>query len=193
MGGGDGQCPGGREILQQPHGRQLDPPRTSREGGRRQPRRQAGEGEERVEAEAVVTEGAEPADVEPNEHAEGKRREQQGLDEQADRRPGGDRLSQQPVDREAERQDEGYPRQRAVGHDLDADPGGGERHGGPLQRRQPLAQEDEAEEHADQRARSEEHTSELQSLMRISYAVLCLKKKTKYDTQQSKQHTYTQT
>src|SRR3546814_10202009 len=29
-----------------------------------------------------------------------------------------------------------------------------------------------------QRARSEEHTSELQSLMRISYAVFCLKKKT---------------
>src|SRR3546814_6518286 len=28
-------------------------------------------------------------------------------------------------------------------------------------------------------ARSEEHTSELQSLMRISYAVFCLKKKTK--------------
>src|SRR3546814_5603625 len=27
--------------------------------------------------------------------------------------------------------------------------------------------------------RSEEHTSELQSLMRISYAVICLKKKTK--------------
>src|SRR3546814_4159779 len=34
-------------------------------------------------------------------------------------------------------------------------------------------------------ARSEEHTSELQSLMRISYAVFCLKKKTKY-----KIHTY---
>src|SRR3546814_7117412 len=32
-------------------------------------------------------------------------------------------------------------------------------------------------------ARSEEHTSELQSLMRISYAVFCLKKKTKkYET-----------
>src|SRR3546814_8710439 len=31
----------------------------------------------------------------------------------------------------------------------------------------------------DQRGRSEEHTSELQSLMRISYAVFCLKKKTK--------------
>src|SRR3546814_2893034 len=29
---------------------------------------------------------------------------------------------------------------------------------------------------ADRRARSEEHTSELQSLMRISYAVFCLKK-----------------
>src|SRR3546814_3690578 len=37
-----------------------------------------------------------------------------------------------------------------------------------------------------QRARSEEHTSELQSLMRISYAVFCLKKKTKiYNTQYS--------
>src|SRR3546814_3218815 len=30
----------------------------------------------------------------------------------------------------------------------------------------------------DERPRSEEHTSELQSLMRISYAVFCLKKKT---------------
>src|SRR3546814_6854584 len=32
-----------------------------------------------------------------------------------------------------------------------------------------------------QMVRSEEHTSELQSLMRISYAVFCLKKKTKHD------------
>src|SRR3546814_4456032 len=31
--------------------------------------------------------------------------------------------------------------------------------------------------------RSEEHTSELQSLMRISYAVFCLKKKTQKNTQ----------
>src|SRR3546814_3922403 len=31
---------------------------------------------------------------------------------------------------------------------------------------------------SDSKARSEEHTSELQSLMRISYAVFCLKKKT---------------
>src|SRR3546814_5227470 len=33
------------------------------------------------------------------------------------------------------------------------------------------------------RARSEEHTSELQSLMRISYAVFCLKKKTQQNTE----------
>src|SRR3546814_3087671 len=32
-------------------------------------------------------------------------------------------------------------------------------------------------------ARSEEHTSELQSLMRISYAVFCLKKKTRHHRQ----------
>src|SRR3546814_4298533 len=31
------------------------------------------------------------------------------------------------------------------------------------------------------RSRSEEHTSELQSLMRISYAVFCLKKKKDYN------------
>src|SRR3546814_5906479 len=36
--------------------------------------------------------------------------------------------------------------------------------------------------------RSEEHTSELQSLMRISYAVFCLKKKKK--TEQQKNHTH---
>src|SRR3546814_8700408 len=37
-------------------------------------------------------------------------------------------------------------------------------------------------------ARSEEHTSELQSLMRISYAVFCLKKKKKerHQTQENK-------
>src|SRR3546814_6031661 len=35
--------------------------------------------------------------------------------------------------------------------------------------------------------RSEEHTSELQSLMRISYAVCCLKKKRKKKTAQSKE------
>src|SRR3546814_6466601 len=34
--------------------------------------------------------------------------------------------------------------------------------------------------------RSEEHTSELQSLMRISYAVFCLKKKTYHNTKATK-------
>src|SRR3546814_4268262 len=38
-----------------------------------------------------------------------------------------------------------------------------------------------------QNARSEEHTSELQSLMRISYAVFCLKKK--INNNQNKKHT----
>src|SRR3546814_3149400 len=36
--------------------------------------------------------------------------------------------------------------------------------------------------------RSEEHTSELQSLMRSSYAVFCLKKKTKQNTQEMRQN-----
>src|SRR3546814_4441497 len=36
--------------------------------------------------------------------------------------------------------------------------------------------------------RSEEHTSELQSLMRISYAVFCLKKKNNQDSQQTTDH-----
>src|SRR3546814_7346329 len=34
----------------------------------------------------------------------------------------------------------------------------------------------DAPSHAERRVRSEEHTSELQSLMRITYAVFCLKK-----------------
>src|SRR3546814_4547288 len=37
--------------------------------------------------------------------------------------------------------------------------------------------------------RSEEHTSELQSLMRISYAVFCLKKKKKKNTQKRTKRT----
>src|SRR3546814_8705585 len=37
-------------------------------------------------------------------------------------------------------------------------------------------------------ARSEEHTSELQSLMRISYAVFCLKKKNNNSNIQNKQY-----
>src|SRR3546814_1821395 len=37
--------------------------------------------------------------------------------------------------------------------------------------------------------RSEEHTSELQSLMRISYAVFCLKKKTKQSNNNTNNYT----
>src|SRR3546814_7353356 len=40
------------------------------------------------------------------------------------------------------------------------------------------------------RHRSEEHTSELQSLMRISYAVFCLKKKTTHLTSTHTQHSH---
>src|SRR3546814_1002260 len=39
--------------------------------------------------------------------------------------------------------------------------------------------------------RSEEHTSELQSLMRISYAVFCLKKKNTHNTNTPAYNTYT--
>src|SRR3546814_1516489 len=49
--------------------------------------------------------------------------------------------------------------------------------------------------HIDQKSRSEEHTSELQSLMRISYAVFCLKKKKQHKKKRNKikdQLTYTQ-
>src|SRR3546814_6994948 len=41
------------------------------------------------------------------------------------------------------------------------------------------------------RVRSEEHTSELQSLMRISYAVFCLKKKKKKKIHQNKTQSQT--
>src|SRR3546814_8368115 len=44
--------------------------------------------------------------------------------------------------------------------------------------------------HASLRGRSEEHTSELQTLMRISYAVFCLKKKNKENTQKYNNYTH---
>src|SRR3546814_3754242 len=88
---------------------------------------------------------------------------------------------------------EGHPehfREQSVEH---AD--GGDGHGqetGPARRRPRFVAggeggRDEAgnagEEEADDRdQRSEEHTSELQSLMRISYAVFCLKKKKNKNT-----------
>src|SRR3546814_1428430 len=46
-----------------------------------------------------------------------------------------------------------------------------------------------AERHRHVVARSEAHTSELQSLMRISYAVFCLQTKTNHDTQTVKNPT----
>src|SRR3546814_1165790 len=59
---------------------------------------------------------------------------------------------------------------------LSGDPGHRQRTAGAV--RQPGAQAHLATGQGGlQRARSEEHTSELQSLMRISYAVFCLKKK----------------
>src|SRR3546814_2271062 len=56
---------------------------------------------------------------------------------------------------------------------------------GPARRRDGDPRRSRADRRARRaRRRSEEHTSELQSLMRISYAVFCLKKKknTMYDT-----------
>src|SRR3546814_8730576 len=47
----------------------------------------------------------------------------------------------------------------------------------PVRLHHPVARPDRARRHP--QGRSEEHTSELQSLMRISYAVFCLKKKRK--------------
>src|SRR3546814_1053801 len=42
---------------------------------------------------------------------------------------------------------------------------------------EPPVDQDDRQQTQEQEGRSEEHTSELQSLMRISYAVFCLKKK----------------
>src|SRR3546814_5505854 len=49
--------------------------------------------------------------------------------------------------------------------------------------------EAEPREDGSRRTRSEEHTSELQSLMRISYAVFCLKKKKHNSEPTPQQHT----
>src|SRR3546814_10650951 len=50
-------------------------------------------------------------------------------------------------------------------------------HVGPFEQHHGCAGENEKPEHPAADIRSEEHTSELQSLMRISYAVFCLKQK----------------
>src|SRR3546814_10575798 len=64
------------------------------------------------------------------------------------------------------RQDHGNRRDPGSARDLGAGEAAWRHHPSQMHRRPP-------------RARSEEHTSELQSLMRISYAVFCLQKKKK--------------
>src|SRR3546814_1807504 len=59
----------------------------------------------------------------------------------------------------------------------------------PKQRRPPMKGDRSMTKVALYARRSEEHTSELQSLMRISYAVFCLKKKN--NTTQTAKHTET--
>src|SRR3546814_5981668 len=57
---------------------------------------------------------------------------------------------------------------------------------------QPQQQEEDAEgDRCAESVRSEEHTSELQSLMRISYAVFCLKKKKTHTDNSSAQNKQT--
>src|SRR3546814_10445735 len=51
-----------------------------------------------------------------------------------------------------------------------------------------IAAADWAFSHGEPTGRSEEHTSELQSLMRISYAVFCLKKKKKRQKKKYSKH-----
>src|SRR3546814_9887611 len=61
----------------------------------------------------------------------------------------------------------------------------GRRHAGHLEARSARPLDPRADRVGGRPVRSEEHTSELQSLMRISYAVFCLKKKKKQSTEQN--------
>src|SRR3546814_4001861 len=67
-----------------------------------------------------------------------------------------------------------------------------DRHRGGRRRYQCVSRQSLLNREADALAagRSEEHTSELQSLMRISYAVFCLKKKNIKNTQTLRNHNY---
>src|SRR3546814_9546181 len=80
-----------------------------------------------------------------------------------------------------------------VGRDAECGAGTGERPGAGGPSQPPAARNRAggdraygAERDGDGTPRSEEHTSELQSLMRISYAVFCLKKKNTTDKQKTK-------
>src|SRR3546814_4247756 len=69
---------------------------------------------------------------------------------------------------------------RHAGHHLDRKTLGDaaeEVHEGAVEKGIALAERRDVAARREMAARSEEHTSELQSLMRISYAVFCLKKK----------------
>src|SRR3546814_10457633 len=77
-------------------------------------------------------------------------------------------------------------------HRIATDRNGGERTGSQPHRPQPArGKPDRVEGPLAVRRRSEEHTSELPSLMRISYAVFCLNKKKKSSTEQSTRHSVT--
>src|SRR3546814_7959958 len=77
---------------------------------------------------------------------------------------------QQPRRHHVEKGDEAQPRRRDEQEPLRAD-------------QHPPAIELVGDRARQQRERSEEHTSELQSLMRTSYAVFCLKKKNDTNTE----------
>src|SRR3546814_6454789 len=91
------------------------------------------------------------------------------------------------------------PRQWCTGHECHVQARGDdqaqEKHGAPRHitcLREQNAVEDAADARdpsVEPQQRSEEHTSELQSLMRISYAVFCLKKKKKKQMKRTKHRT----
>src|SRR3546814_7537755 len=86
-------------------------------------------------------------------------------------------LPRQADDRRHGEQREGDPAQVAAAGVDDEEPGDRLLRSRPVEQLAEAVVDPEGDEQAD-RQRSEEHTSELQSLMRISYAVFCLKKKT---------------
>src|SRR3546814_5417641 len=78
-------------------------------------------------------------------------------------------------------------RSRGISTSLDANGQNRDRH---APSRQNLRAQDARNRRCRDQARSEEHTSELQSLMRISYAVFCLKKKTQPQEHTAKTHSH---
>src|SRR3546814_4502379 len=108
-------------------------------------------------------------EVEPAERGEGAQGDLARVGDQADAVGGGDHRA---LDRDVGQCGIGQPR-------LDVDRRGGEEQGLREQAAEIVggAVAAQRQRRRLEMARSEEHTSELQSLMRISYAVFCLKKK----------------